>query len=570
MRKNKILTLAASVLTAASMGLSSCSDWLGLSPIDYYGSGNFWQTEDQAIGNITALMSSFRSYNLQTTILYGEIRGGAYTEADVGSDGSSLNYAYLRTQNLSQTNYGVSNFGGYWGQIALINLFIYNVEEADYFSSEDTKNYCLGMMYGMRAYYYFTMYRAYGGVPLRLTPDVENGNYDTSTLYMARATASETMAQIKSDISTSLSYFGNQTTFNFDDSSDNAKYYWSKAASEMLAGEVYMWNAKVSTGDQSATPADLSTAKTYFQNVINNYGLSLQDDFAEVFSATNKQNSEIIFAVMYDENETTNSIPVNCVYGTTTGTTTGAAYDSDGNLWDNPLSVDATQHRYQYANALWYQFDAEDTRRDATLIASWHDQNATQLRGTFACKLLGSILSTSSYRGYNADQPIYRLALAYTYLAEIANMEGDNTNVEYYLNLIRQRAYGDNWDPDVYGYTAGTFLENEVAILHEKDKEFVQEGQRWYDVRRMSVSSACNDTDHLVFHEEGHVAYGLEITENMKEISSSPWEEVEPSEIVVEPILSESLSYRVLWPLSTSDLSNDPLLEQTPGYEMNE
>ena len=28
-------------------------------------------------------------------------------------------------------------------------------------------------------------------------------------------------------------------------------------------------------------------------------------------------------------------------------------------------------------------------------------------------------------------------------------------------------------------------MENEVAILREKDKEFVQEGQRWYDVRRM-------------------------------------------------------------------------------------
>ena len=55
----------------------------------------------------------------------------------------------------------------------------------------------------------------------------------------------------------------------------------------------------------------------------------------------------------------------------------------------------------------------------------------------------------------------------------------------------------------------------------------------------------------------------------MKELSPNKWEVSTPPEIVVEPILSEDLAYRVLWPLSTSDLSNDPLLEQTPGYEMS-
>ena len=109
-----------------------------------------------------------------------------------------------------------------------------------------------------------------------------------------------------------------------------------------------------------------------------------------------------------------------------------------------------------------------------------------------------------------------------------------------------------------------------MAILHEKDKEFVQEGQRWYDVRRMSISSACGETDHLVFHNEGSVAYGLEVTENMKKLSPNLWSEKEPPSITVEPILSKDLAYRVLWPLSTSDLANDPELKQTPGYEMNE
>lgn len=567
MRKNKLFNLASAALLSASIGMTSCSDWLDLSPIDYKGAGDFWQTEAQAIGNLSAQMSAFRGYCFQSVIVYGELRGGAYTRSTNGSDGSSLDYQYLRDQNLSQTNYGIGNFGGYWGLVSSVNLFIANVENANYFSSEETKNYCLGMAYGMRAYYYFLMYRAYGGVPLRLTPEVENGNYDPTTLYMPRATASQTMTQIKDDITKSLEYFGDQSSFDFNGNSGNAKYYWSKAATEMLAGEVYLWNAKVTTGDQPATRADLATAKQYFENVTKNYNLSMQNDFTDVFSTDNKQNSEIIFAFKFDENEATNSIPVNNLYGTITGNTIGKAYDSNGNLWNNPLQIPGTQQRYQYSNALWYQFDAEDTRRDATLLPSWHDAAATQLRGTFTCKNLGSVLESTGFKCYNGDQPIYRLPLAYLSLAEIANMEGDNPNVEHYINMVRERAYGNNWDPSRHGYTAGSFVENEVAILHEKDKEFVQEGQRWYDIRRMSISADCGELDHLVFHNEGHIAYGLTITDNMKDVSNTPWEEQTPPDIVVEPILTEDLAFRVLWPLSTSDLNNDDQLKQTPGYE---
>lgn len=142
-------------------------------------------------------------------------------------------------------------------------------------------------------------------------------------------------------------------------------------------------------------------------------------------------------------------------------------------------------------------------------------------------------------------------------------MEGDNTGVKNNINKIRERAYGDAWSEDVYGYTPGSFAENEVAILHEKDKEFVQEGQRWWDVCRMSVSSACGTTDHLVFHNEGHVAYGLAVND-LREATSKSW--AEANSITVQPLLSTENAYRVLWPIDTSTLSSDTELEQTPGY----
>jgi len=556
MKKNKIFSMVSVALLAAGMGMSSCADKLDLAPIDYYGSGNFWTTEAQALGNISAQMAKLRGYNEQNTRYYGELRAGTYVT--VASDGAQIHNVSVIEQNISETNYGKNNFGGYWSAISDANLFIDRVKDATYFAKEDTKNYCLGIVHGLRAYYYFTMYRNYGGVPLRLIPEIENGNYDVSALYKARATASEVMAQIKDDIKKSLDYFGNQTTFNFNNSSSNAKYYWSKAATEMLAGEVYLWNAKVAVGDQAANSADLATAKTYFENVVKNYNLALQPTFAEVFSK--ERNGEIILAFPYSETEVTNPLPVNCMYNIVTGgSTMGVAYDINGNLFDNIDQVSkVVQTNCQHSNALWYQFDAEDSRRDVTFTSSWYDAETTRLKGTFVRKYLGNISSATGYRNFDTDQPVYRLALAYLSLAEIANMEDKTADVEKYINMIRERAYGADWDAEVYGFKAGSFLENEVAILREKDKEFVQEGQRWYDLRRMTSVKNGKDTDHLVFCNEGSIVYGLEITPNMKEVADK--------ELVVKPVLDKQYAYRVLWPLSLGDLNADPELEQTPGY----
>lgn len=570
MKTNKIFSAVLVALVAAGMGLSSCNDQLDLAPIDYYGAGNFWKTEAQAVGNMSAMMQHFRgTYEFQSVITYGELRGGAYTLEVTGSDGAGLNSQGIREQNFSEDLPQVSNFGSYWGLIANINMFIYQVEQAKYFTSEETREYCLGMAYGLRAYWHFHLYKAYGGIPLRTTPDVALGNYNPLTLYKARSEASEVMALIKEDIDTSLKYFGNQTSFNFNDASKNAKYYWSKAATEMLAGEVYLWNSKVTTGNQPATKADLATAKTHFENVINNYGLTLQNGFANVFSTSNRQNAEVIFAFQHSYTESTNAIPSAYGYGIVTGYTIGAGYDADGNLWNNPHTIGSTVNRYQYSNALWYQFDAADERRDVTFSASYHDAEAKHLRGTFVRKNLGGISSETTYRMYDADQPLYRLALAYLSLAEIANMQDDVNGVETNINIIRQRAYGANYDAAVHGYKAGSFVENEVAILHEKDKEFVQEGQRWYDVRRMTVSKDCGETDHLLFHNEGHIAYGLNIdNETMRELSPTSWAAAPLLE--VKPILETEYAYRALWPIDVTVMNSDPLLTQTPGYPGNE
>ncbi|MDH6534703.1 RagB/SusD family nutrient uptake outer membrane protein [Parabacteroides sp. 52] len=538
MKKITSIILSGTLLTAVGIMSTSCGDMLDRSPVDYYGSGSYWKTEAHVAGYVDGLHKHLRDADFQHTIVFGELRGGHYRNDGVSCDGMTLSYGSIRNQNFDINNTGVSKFGDLYGRITNTNLLIARVQDADYFTSEAKKNYYLAIAYGLRAFYYFDLYRIYGGVPLRLGIEVIDGELDPNKLYLGRAKPSEVMAQIKSDLQQSLTLFGD--TKDFNPYGHGAKCYWSKAATECLIADVYLWNAKVSIGDNAANPADLATAKTHLLNVANNYNLQLLGNFASVFDAKNKANAEIIFAVRYLEGEATNGYGP-YTYAVTTGSTQTSSFREDGSRWNDPLELkNGYNQAYEYDRALFHKFDVKDTRRDATFIGSYRkDENDKLfLNGTHVRKNIGYI-NASGNRIFCGDNAYYRLSWVYLALAEVANMEGNGSEVETYINLVRARAYADNWDANVYGYKAGDFTQNELAILHEKDKEFVQEGQRWWDLCRMTLTKGGK---HLVFCKEGSLQGDL-------------------------PLLDEATeSHKVLWPLDKTILGNDPALEQTPGY----
>ena len=75
---------------------------------------------------------------------------------------------------------------------------------------------------------------------------------------------------------------------------------------------------------------------------------------------------------------------------------------------------------------------------------------------------------------------------------------------------------------------------NELAIFAERSKEFVYEGKRWYDIRRMKFGN-----EPLVFISAGH-PYGV--------------------------LDKATQDYKILWPIEPAIWTNDPLVDQTPGY----
>lgn len=500
---------------------TSCKKTLDLAPEDYFGDGNFWQNESQVTNFMVGIHKQFRDNQFMFNRL-GEMRSGNYSNID--RQNTSLNELPIIEQRIDENSSGVSSWAGFYGPILQINLFISKVE-ASTFLADAKKQYLLGQAYGLRAFYYFQLLRTYGGVPLRLEPEVLNGNTDPIALRKARSTEAQVLAAIKNDINKSVTSFGAAV-------SPTDKSQWSPKATLMLKGETYLWSAKV-----YGTTADLADAKTALNAVTGN---SLQTSFANVFAYGQKNNNEIIFTIRYLVGEAEMGNVATYTYSTFN-------FDNlhykdslaSGALLVDPLVIGATNsqqiiQRYGYTFSLFQSYTVTDKRRDATFYDYYKVTKTGPLpypitvRNTALVKFLGTISANKRY--FTDDWPVYREADRLLMLAEIVNAEGGDPSS--YIKQIRDRAFAPAADPTPFVNSSKDA--NELAIFAERNKEFVYEGKAWYDLRRMKYG-----TEPLVYKSGNH-PYGV--------------------------LDKATQVFKILWPIEPAIWTNDPLVNQTPGY----
>lgn len=523
----KKIVLGIALLTL-SITFNAC-DNLDLAPEDYYASESFWKTPSQVDGAMVGLHQQLRNYQF-TLFNLGELRGGTLRDGTSFTGTASLNSGSIVRQDLRESSPGISGWAGFYAPIFQVNNFIYQVEKADYLPAAD-KSYYLGQAYGLRAFYYFQLYKTYGRVPLAKEPKVAISTPATAAdAYLPRTeTEKETLDFIKEDVNKSVANFAGNYTNKMQ------KAQWSLGASQMLQAEVYLWSAKVKIDGAAptTTAADLAIARAAVEAVIPKY--SLQPSFANVFnsaaSSTIKGNNEIIFAMRYGFGEASNSYG-QFIYAITDPLTgyvddKGVAIPSS-----DPLKVNGggTIIRYEYKYELYQKYDAADTRANVTFL----NFNKGTIHATNLRKFIGTIVDGA--RIFSDDFPVYRLSEAILMLAEIKNKQGQDPSAE--INTIRTRAYaGGGGIAPVY--VNGSFEQNELAIFAERQKEFVAEGKIWYDLRRMHDASG----NPLVFRKD------LPLTGVLDNITGQ--------------------NHKLLWPIDLGTLTSDQTLldAQNPGYK---
>jgi len=515
----KILTIAVTLF------MVSCNS-LDLAPEDYYGSNNFWNNEAQVKGFVYGIHKQMRDSHLNFFLL-GEARGGLQKNG-TSSTATSLDYSSpIKDQDFTKDKTGISSWGGFYGRLLNVNLAIDEVENGCPFLSEANRNYYLGQLYGIRSFYYFWLYRTYGGVPIITDVKVLNGVTTAEPLYTERSTPKATLDFIKADIAKSEQLFGSNYTVT------DGKSAWSKYATLMLKAEIYLWSAKVTTGDQSPASGDLGITEAALNEVKGKF--SLLPKFSDVFSSAKKGNDEIIFALRYLDNEATNFVG-NFLYSD--NVFIGVKFNKNLKVMGDTLNLKGNGLlRNEYVFALFESINDQDSRKTATFL-DFYDKSTSNTPvngGLVLKKFIGAINSTNN-RVYIDDLPVYRYADVLLMLAEVENKKGGNPAT--YINDIRKRAYGANYNESVHGFTNQGFAANELAILAERDKEFAWECKRWFDIVRMQDASGKS----LAF--SATVPFGTRV-----------------------PLLNAATeSHKLLWPVDVTTLNNDPKLVQTPGY----
>lgn len=508
MNKNIIKIALVACLEVAVM--TSCNKNLDLSPVSSISDDNYWKTAEQFDAFVTALHTRFRSHEGNFMYL-GELRAGNFGN-DPGTTASftgeaSQGVERMWTHNLDLDNAGVSKFGGFYSQIDQLNLLIAKLGKT-MVVSEANKNYYLGIAYGMRAYYYFHMYRTWGNVIIQTEPILD---IDISNLAKKASPAEEVMKLIKEDVEASLHSFGS------DYSIRGTKSIWSKAATQMLKAEVYLW-----TAHRDGVVADATTAKVALADVKGNIDLLLSASYAAVFDVNSKGNKEIIFAVRHVLNEATlgfigNFVPqaglIANFYDSLANRQFTVTQENYGGLLRIPMRI--TTYR-NYAD--------KDSRKNVNIQAAYSKDGSGnyKMAGCFLRKYQGQ--QDAGNRAYTNDYPIYRYADLLLLMAEAKVVLGENPADE--INQVRARAYGADYNEALWGYPNQAIDAAPMeAILKERNLEFIGEGKYWYDLRRMG--------DSYVF-----------------KYTSLPAAE----------------AYKLLWPIDRTSLTNNRELEQTVGY----
>ena len=465
---------------------------LDLEPISSIADNKYWQTEAQVDAFNVGLHSKFREKCSYSIFLFGEPRADYYFgESTFGS--ATQGNERMWNNSLNDVNTVVSNFGNLYEVINQANLMINKVEGMS--MNESTKKYYLGEVYGIRAFLYFQLLRSYGDVVM-WTDFSEGSSLDLGNLARPASSAADVMKLIVDDLQASETAFGDNYGFR----NDSQRYFWSKAATMMLKGEVYMWRGKHMGGGNE----DYATAKNALQEVRNQTDkFGLLEDFSEVFSYDNKNNKEIIFAIRNARDEY--NMWVDVTYNNNMFPQQNILFgymDENGNpissLGDK-VKVNGTI-RYPVNKDVYTKcFNDNDTRKRSTLQAAYEkkEDGTLSLYGLYPAKFLGTLLDGADTRSPLDDYPVYRYADCLLLLAQAKAFLGEDPVEE--INAVRKRAYGEDYfnaHPEVQypnDNDAALYADNKSvkpdnagameAVLKERMREFMVEGKRWYDLR---------------------------------------------------------------------------------------
>ena len=434
------LAIAAVLL----LGLTACEGFLDTTPTNAVVDKNAMVTLADAGVACNGLYTPLKYYTLYGTYIpyMGDLRAdNIYPRTTDGTGAVIYTWQYESTQS----SYFGTLWENYYNVIMRCNTFIENIDACEATSSGDIakKRDYTGQAYAVRALCFFDLARLYGQ-----TYTYDNGASLGAVLithtvgpveaHQPRSSVAETYAQVLSDLETALPLLSKDVNLGHFN-------YW---AARLLQARVYLYMGKY------------SEAFTASVDVINNspYRMVSGDNYASYWGKEGDLESVLELLVS--------------VQGDIDGD--GGFYTIYHNMWfDDPNSGASLIPTLKWRNLF------KDTPNDVRGQMIQYDNPTTGAKKTgeyWLRKFIGNKDQGYTFRRNNPR--VMRITEAYLIAAEAALGTGNASEASRYLNIVRKRA-----DATATDVTASLEL-----IQTERQKEFIGEGHRFFDVMRTGGS----------------------------------------------------------------------------------
>ncbi|MFO8001627.1 MAG: RagB/SusD family nutrient uptake outer membrane protein [Marinilabilia sp.] len=281
--------LKISLIFAAFIALMSCEDdFLDKQPIDQMTDGNYWTSE----ANVETFSYGFYAH-------FFDGYGSGWTWGDYFT-GQSLNDDFAPTTPTPWTK-NVPTSGGGWSfsYVRKANLMLERIDEIP--MSEEATNHWKGVARFFRGLEYASLVQRFGDVPwFDHVAETEDKDY----LYKPRDPRTEVMQNVLEDFEFAAEHV--------QDDAGTSGLVVNKPVVLAFMSRIMLWEGtwqKYHDVPNSDSQELLEKAKWAANQVIENYGYAVEDDYRSMFNSLDLSgNSEMILYRHYEDGELTHSL----------------------------------------------------------------------------------------------------------------------------------------------------------------------------------------------------------------------------------------------------------------------
>ncbi|WP_278626632.1 RagB/SusD family nutrient uptake outer membrane protein [Parabacteroides gordonii] len=552
----KIFITCAAILAF----FSSCSSILDKEDLSSISEEQVWVDETLTTAFLNALYVSIPSWDTTVADASDEATGGGGWV-----DGTTT------PDNMSDTQDSAPTWYWPYKNIRNCNIFIQNAQNTDLCTIDrDLADRLTYEARFIRAYLYFEMVKRYGGVPLITVPQEL-----TDDLFVKRTSTKDCFDFIINELKACAE--GLPASF----SGDNLGRV-TKGAAKAFLGRVLLFRASPQF-NPSNNAEHWQTAYNYNKETLDyliGQGHALYSDYGKLF--LEEMNQEVIFAIRYENPTRTHTRDAKCRPITFSMNNTGGNHPTQ-EVIDRFPTVDGKTYTYtdwkkDGNNDIFTLWQNRDKRFYATVVYQGityfntvmelnenaqndyaYGKNMGSRTGYYSKKGIDESISISDCQKSGTDYIDIRLAEVMLNYAEAAVEVGKQGEAFEMLKQIRERA-GINEtssDPELKGKVYGlnpnmNQSEMREAVREERFIELLFEQKRMWDLRRWMIYDKL-----MVGQEKRHALVMNKQTDGTYTTYLFDRDNT--------PMIAKQNMYFL--PIKRSELSNNPNLEQTKGWE---